>query len=86
MFAGQEERITIRFENSLVGVVLDRFGAEIPIIENDAGTFIVHVDACVSPTLLGWLFGFGNKAQVIAPDSLVQQMRRSAEECLRQYS
>ena len=35
MFNGEEADVSIEFENELVGVVLDRFGMEIPILKTD---------------------------------------------------
>ena len=31
MFGGNEQTVTLRFENRLLGVVLDRFGEDVPI-------------------------------------------------------
>ena len=32
MFGGEEDVVTVRFNNSLIGVVLDRFGKDVSII------------------------------------------------------
>ena len=56
MFSGEEEQIRIRFDNSLIGVVLDRFGQDVIISKVDENSFVISICACISPTLLGWLF------------------------------
>jgi len=86
MFGGKEARIKLQFDNSLIGVVLDRFGKEISIYKADGNSFIVTLDAFMSPPLLGWLFSFGAKVTVLAPESLIHAMRKNALECASCYN
>lgn len=86
MFSGEEIQIRIQFDNSLIGVVLDRFGSDVMISKSDDNTFIVNVCACISPTLLGWLFSFGDKVMVLAPESLIQKLKSNAAKCFEIYS
>jgi predicted DNA-binding transcriptional regulator YafY len=83
MFGGEEERIRLQFDNSLIGVVLDRFGMDADIKRADEQSFIVTFRAFVSPTLLGWIFEFAGKVRVLEPESLKQKLCRKAEECLK---
>lgn len=85
MFGGQEEQIRLQFDNSLIGVVLDRFGKEVSIRKADDKSFIINVDAFVSPPLLGWLFSFGSKVKVLTPESLIETMRQCALDCACLY-
>ena len=85
MFGGEEETIKLQFDNSLIGVVLDRFGADVDIRKSDAESFTVTVKALVSPPLLGWIFSFGNKVRILAPESLKEQMKKSAAQCAAVY-
>lgn len=85
MFGGEEETITLQFDNSLVGVVLDRFGADVDIRKADAESFAITVDALVSPPLLGWIFSFGSQVKILAPERLAQQMRETAAACAALY-
>jgi len=70
MFRGPEEDVVLRFDNSLIGVVIDRFGKDVTVIPDGDSHFVVHVRAFISPTLLGWLFGFGDQVRILSPDSL----------------
>lgn len=85
MFGGDEEHITLRFDNSLIGVVLDRFGKEIAIRPADENSFIIQFDAFISPTLLSWIFEFGDKVKILEPESLIGKLRQKADESLSQY-
>ena len=80
MFGGEEEEIRLQFSNSLIGVVLDRFGKDAAIQRVDKHSFIVSFRAFVSPTLLGWIFEFAGDVKVLRPESLKEQLRQKAEE------
>lgn len=81
MFGGKEEIVRLQFDNSLIGVVIDRFGSDAEIRRADAHNFTVSFHAFVSPTLLGWIFEFGGKVKILAPAELATSMRQMALEC-----
>ena len=74
MYSGEETDVTIQFENELVGVVYDRFGVDVPIIKTDETHFICNVKVAVSPHFLSWIISFGNKAKIISPDYVQEQL------------
>lgn len=73
MFRGERKRIKLRFENSLAGVVVDRFGRDIMLIPDGKEHFTLTVDVSVSPNFLGWIAGFGGRATVLFPQSAVDE-------------
>lgn len=75
MFSGTDHRITLRFENALVGAVLDRLGRDIPIVPDGESHFLVTADVIVSPQFFAWVAGFGNQVRIMSPDPVVRQMR-----------
>jgi hypothetical protein len=75
MFSGTDQRITLRFENALVGAVLDRLGRDIPIVPDGESHFLVTADVIVSPQFFAWVAGFGNQVRIMSPDPVVRQMR-----------
>ena len=75
MFSGREGRVKLRFHNSLVGVVLDRFGQEVMLVPDDEEHFTTTVDAVVSPQFCGWLFGLGEKVALQGPDWALEVFR-----------
>jgi predicted DNA-binding transcriptional regulator YafY len=85
MYLGQEERICLQFDNAFIDVVLDRFGKETAIHLADAHSFLIYVNAFISPIFLGWLFGFGGQVKILSPDSLIETFRSYAEDCVRRY-
>lgn len=59
MFAGDERVVTIRFDKRLIGVVLDKFGADIDIRAEGDDLVRARISVAVSPQLYGWLTGIG---------------------------
>ena len=82
MFAGEPQRVRMRFERSLVGPVLDRLGADAMLIPDGDGHFTVAADIVVSSQFFAWLFGFGTRAQILAPEDVAAQYRQALREAL----
>lgn len=67
MFGGEESFVKILFDNSLIGVVNDRFGQDVIKIRQDDNSFTVNVKVVVSPAFFSWIFQFGKKAKILSP-------------------
>jgi len=65
-----------RCRNSLVGVVLDRFGRDAILVPDGEEHFTVTVPAVVSPQFLGWVFGLGDGVQILRPDWAAEELKR----------
>ena len=85
MYGGREEVVTLEFENRFIGVVLDRFGKEVPIRQRDAGHFSVRVQVALSGQFYGWLTGLGAGAKIIAPAQVVEGYYDYLREVIGQY-
>ena len=72
MFSGASEPIKLKFDNSLVNPVIDRFGKNVAIYPDDSRHFtvIVQVNTEQPEPFFGWLFQFGTKAQIVSPAHL----------------
>jgi len=75
MFTGREEQVSLRFENRLVGAVLDRLGKELFLVPDGPEHFTVRTDVVVSPQFFAWLLGFGSGAQLIGPEPVLERLR-----------
>ena len=82
MYHGEEETLRLRFDKSLLGVVVDRFGRELFLFPDGAEHFIVTVHAAISPQFFSWLFGFGPQAEILAPQHVREQYRVLLEQTL----
>lgn len=70
MFTGEIQTVRLRFENHLVGAVIDRFGRDTMIPVFDEDYFTVSVDVAVSPQFFAWVFGFGTAVEILSPKSV----------------
>ena len=85
MFSGQEEHVKLRFDNSLVGAVLDRLGQDSMIVPDGDSHFTVTTDVVVSPQFFAWVIGFGPDARIVSPAGVVTQMRKHVESVAALY-
>lgn len=86
MFGGEHQKVKIRFENSLVGAVADRFGKNVEIKKYDNNHFVAEVNVVVSGRFFGWLFAFGDKAKIMEPEKTVKEFRKFAKSVLKLYN
>ncbi|MDE5938871.1 MAG: WYL domain-containing protein [Lachnospiraceae bacterium] len=85
MYGGSEETVTLLFENGLIGVVMDRFGKEVPVRIRDEEHFSVRVKVAVSGQFFGWLTGLGAGARILAPESVEEAYRLHLRQTLAVY-
>lgn len=83
MFRGKRRAIKLRFENALAGVVVDRFGRDLPLVADGEEHFTCTVQVSVSPNFLGWLAGFGGRATITHPPKAVEEYRQFCQSVLQ---
>lgn len=86
MFSGESEKVDIEFHNSLINVVIDRFGKDVSIHSKTDESFRVTVEVATTDAFFGWLLMFGEKAQIISPANLVSSMEAYLRNVLKMYS
>ena len=85
MFAGDTVEVKLRFHRELINVVIDRFGKDTMLIPDGDEYFNFTVQVAVSPMFLSWVIGFGNKAKILYPASVVEQCKELCRDTLNQY-
>lgn len=85
MFTGEELSVQLRFENDLVGAVIDRLGRDVMLIPDGNLHFTVRTDVIVSPQFFAWVLGFGSKARILGPESVVEKMREHIKQVAALY-
>ena len=85
MYSGETADVKLRFHRSLVNVVIDRFGRDILLIPDGEEHFVFTVNVAVSPMFLSWVIGFGSKAKILYPQSVVDACKAMCQEALAQY-
>ena len=85
MYAGDETKVTIEAENRLVSVFIDRFGKDIIIAPIDDNHFRTTVTVAVSKQFFGWIMAIDGDVKVVAPDSVVRQIKEEVERLAEKY-
>ncbi len=79
MFGGEEQVVTMRFSNRMIGVVIDTFGKDVAVTSLDADHFQIRTSVAVSPQFFGWLFGLDGEAAITAPREVMDQFYEQLE-------
>lgn len=82
MFQGETASVTLLFDKEMAGVVLDRFGQDVWMHQEDGKYFRVVADVVVSNQFFGWLLGLGTKVHVLEPVWVRQQYRELLQSVL----
>ncbi|QST00986.1 WYL domain-containing protein [Pontibacillus sp. ALD_SL1] len=85
MFAGENTWIKVQFHASLLNVVLDRFGLEASIQQVDDEHFILSTKAKMSTGLVAWIMQWGQKAKVVSPEELKEEVREEVRAMCEGY-
>ena len=74
--------VTLVCENEVMKGVLDAFGMDIKVKRAEKGHFQTTVMACTSPTFYGWVFQWGGKVKITAPEEAVLEYKKMAEQAI----
>lgn len=85
MFAGEERVVKLKLEKSLVGVIVDRFGTDVPLRSIDETYAQTRVQVAVSPQFFGWLAGFGTKMKILSPPEIQRAYGEYVQEIADAY-
>lgn len=86
MFGGEIEPVTMVFQNSKVGLVMDRFGRDVLLMKEDDRHFRITVPVAVSDQFFGWVFGLGKAVRIVGPESVKEKMKQNLEDIIQRYN
>ena len=84
MYSGDATDVKMRFHKSLLNVVIDRFGKDTMLIPDGEEYFNFTVKVAVSPMFLSWVIGFGSRARILYPQSVIDQLQALCREAMSQ--
>ena len=86
MFDGAERWVRLQFENELAGIAIDRFGKGLKLYPGtDEKHFQINVKVAVSRQFFGWVFSIGSGVQIVAPEEIVDMMKKELQEVAKRY-
>ena len=84
MYDNQEvKKVTLVCSNEVMKGVIDKFGDEITVNKIDSEHFLTRVKVCTSPTFYGWVFQWGGKIRIEAPEEAVEEYREMARKAFK---
>lgn len=85
MYGGYDAAVTLLCHNSLVGVILDRFGQNVPLVPVDDAYFYAKPLVAVSRQFFGWITGIGEMIQITAPERVKQEYIEYLSRIMEKY-
>lgn len=85
MYAGDETKVTLEAENKMINVLIDRFGKDLIIAPISDTHFKTTVTVAVSGQFFGWIMGIDGDIKIVAPGSVVEEMKEHIEKLRKQY-
>ena len=86
MFDGEEQNVEILCDNSLAGVMIDRFGKDVRMLKVDDEHFRIVVKVAASSHFIHWIMALGEGAKIIGPESLVIVVQDEIKRLAEQYN
>lgn len=85
MYGGEDAKISLKCDKSLIGVIIDRFGKDTIIVPEDEDSFIVNVLVSVSPQFFGWITGLGSGITITGPEAIRLEYRDFLKNIMKKY-
>ena len=76
MYDGELMKVTLLCKNEAAGVIIDRFGKDVPMIKVDKDHFETKVDMAMSDLFLGWIASMRDNIRITEPKAAVDQMKK----------
>lgn len=73
MYDQRRRTVELKCTVDMMKIIIDRFGHEVKTRVLDSEHFKAVVTVALSPNFFGWLFGFGGKIKIIAPQNVKEQ-------------
>lgn len=70
MYNGERKQIELICDNDVMDAIIDKFGKEVTVLPNDMRSFRAEVTTAVGSVFYSWIFGFGGKVSIKAPDDV----------------
>jgi len=85
MFGGEETAVTLEGDASMVGVIIDRFGKDIPLVPLEGDRFEAKVNVAISSQFFGWIMGLGGGVRITGPEPVLHKLQDEVRRLSAQY-
>lgn len=73
MYNGERKDIELICDNEVMDSIIDKFGRDVPVQTNDEKSFCVTVNTAIGSVFYSWVFGFGGKVSIKAPETVKKE-------------
>lgn len=70
MYGGEKREVALVCDDCVMDALIDKFGKSIPVKTNGNGTFNTTVKTTTGSVFYSWIFGFGGKVRIEAPEDI----------------
>lgn len=85
MYGGKEQTVSLRCNNRIAGVIIDRFGTNLPFSNVTDTHFEIRIKVHTSPLFYSWLMSFGADITILSPNEVIDEYKTLAHAGLDQY-
>lgn len=82
--AGEQIKVTVRFEVSCKWRLIEEYGAD-SFLEEPEGTLLFQFTFLDRANLIQWILSFGDKAELLEPENLRREFGETAEKIKKKY-
>jgi predicted DNA-binding transcriptional regulator YafY len=86
MYGGKEQTVSLRCNNRLAGVMIDRFGTNLPFTNITDTHFEIRINVHTSPLFYSWLMSFGADITILSPGEVIDDYKALARAGLDRYT
>jgi predicted DNA-binding transcriptional regulator YafY len=79
MFGGDACRVEVKFTNDMINPIIDRFGEEVIIVPLDEDHFKLMAEVNAGEGFISWILQLGEKAEILYPESLREEIKEKIE-------
>ena len=84
MYGGERVSVRILADNALAGIVIDRFGTNVPFL-NRGDRFEFCIKVKINSAFFSWVLGFGDHMRILSPESTAKEAERIARSIVASY-
>ena len=85
MYKGEAQTITCEFTSDMANAVIDQFGTNFITNSVSEESFTISIRSAITPTLITWLMQYGDKVRVLKPQSLIDELLKTAKGVIEIY-
>lgn len=82
MFGGDVREVRLKGNAESIGIIYDRFGKDVFVVQNPDGSFSVTVKIALSPQFYSWVFGVSDLLMIEGPNDVVESYRDMCKSCV----